>query len=89
MGMLVDGVWKDKWYDTQSTGGRFVRSASRYRNWITPDGRPGPTGDGGFIAEPGRYHLYVSFAWPVGAPHRSRPEFVAECIILIRRKPCT
>ena len=68
MGMLVDGVWKDEWCDTQSTGGRFVRSASRYRNRITPDGRPGPTGDGGFIAEPGRYHLYVSFACPWAHP---------------------
>jgi putative glutathione S-transferase len=64
MGILIDGVWKDQWYDTQSTGGRFVRSESRYRNWITPDGSPGPTGDGGFTAEPGRYHLYVSFACP-------------------------
>jgi putative glutathione S-transferase len=62
MGILIEGVWNDQWYDTQSTGGRFVRSESRYRNWITPDGNPGPTGDGGFTAEPGRYHLYVSFA---------------------------
>ena len=44
MGVLVEGVWKDQWYDTQSTGGRFVRWESRYRNWITPDGAPGPTG---------------------------------------------
>ena len=64
MGVLVEGVWKDQWYDTQSTGGRFVRWESRYRNWITPDGAPGPTGEGGFRAEPGRYHLYVSFACP-------------------------
>jgi putative glutathione S-transferase len=64
MGILIDGVWKDQWYDTQSTGGRFVRSESRYRNWITPDGSPGPSGDGGFTAEPGRYQLYVSFACP-------------------------
>jgi putative glutathione S-transferase len=64
MGMLVEGVWKDQWYDTQSTGGRFVRRESRYRNWITPDGAAGPTGEGGFKAEPGRYHLYVSFACP-------------------------
>jgi putative glutathione S-transferase len=55
MGILIEGVWNDQWYDTQSTGGRFVRSESRYRNWITPDGNPGPTGDGGFTAEPGRY----------------------------------
>ena len=64
MGILVDGVWKDEWYDTKSTGGRFVRWESRYRNWITPDGAPGPTGEGGFAADSGRYHLYVSFACP-------------------------
>jgi glutathionyl-hydroquinone reductase len=64
MGILVDGVWKDEWYDTTSTGGRFVRWESRYRNWITPDGAPGPTGKGGFAADSGRYHLYVSFACP-------------------------
>jgi putative glutathione S-transferase len=64
MGILVNGVWKNEWYDTKATGGRFVRWESRYRNWITPDGAPGPTGDGGFAAEPGRYHLYVSFACP-------------------------
>ena len=64
MGLLVDGVWQDKWYDTASTGGRFVRKASQFRNWVTPDGSPGPTGDGGFKAEPGRYHLYVSYACP-------------------------
>ena len=64
MGVLVEGVWKDQWYDTQSTGGRFVRWESRYRNWITPDGAPGRTGEGGFRAEHGRYHLYVSYACP-------------------------
>ncbi|NEO82871.1 MAG: glutathione S-transferase family protein [Spirulina sp. SIO3F2] len=64
MGLLVDGVWQDQWYDTQKTGGRFVRKASQFRNWITPDGSPGPTGTGGFKAETGRYHLYVSLACP-------------------------
>lgn len=64
MGRLVDGVWKDQWYDTSSTGGRFVRQSSQFRNWVTADGSPGPTGDGGFKAEPGRYHLYVSYACP-------------------------
>ena len=64
MGFLVDGVWRDEWYDTAASGGRFVRSQSRFRNWITPDGSPGPTGEGGFEAEPGRYHLYVSYACP-------------------------
>jgi glutathionyl-hydroquinone reductase len=64
MGLLVDGAWQDKWYDTRSSGGRFVRSKSVFRNWVTPDGRPGPSGEGGFPAEPGRYHLYVSLACP-------------------------
>lgn len=64
MGLLIDGVWHDKWYDTKSTGGRFVRKDSQFRNWITPNGEPGPTGEGGFPAEPNRYHLYVSFACP-------------------------
>ena len=64
MGLLVDGVWWNQWYDTKSTGGRFVRSSSAFRNWITADGAPGPTGTGGFKAETGRYHLYVSLACP-------------------------
>ncbi len=64
MGQLVDGKWQDVWYDTKSTGGKFERSTSAFRNWITADGSPGPTGDGGFKAESGRYHLYVSFACP-------------------------
>lgn len=64
MGKLVDGVWRDVWYDTKSTGGRFRRQEVQFRNWITADGYPGPTGKGGFQAEPGRYHLYVSYACP-------------------------
>jgi putative glutathione S-transferase len=64
MGMLVDGKWHDTWYDTQATGGRFVRSDSQFRNWITQDASPGPSGEGGFKAEPDRYHLYVSLACP-------------------------
>ncbi|GAB4530638.1 MAG: glutathione S-transferase family protein [Roseibium sp.] len=64
MGLLVDGVWKDRWYDTDSTGGRFVRSDTKFRNWITADGSPGPSGEGGFKAEAGRYHLFVSYACP-------------------------
>jgi putative glutathione S-transferase len=64
MGLLVDGVWQDKWYDTGSQRGRFARPESRFRNWVTADGAPGPSGDGGFKAEPGRYHLYVSYACP-------------------------
>jgi putative glutathione S-transferase len=64
MGLLIDGLWRDSWYDTKSSGGRFQRSASQFRNWVTPDGAPGPSGEGGFRAEPGRYHLYVSYACP-------------------------
>ena len=64
MGQLVDGVWHDVWYDTKSTGGKFVRSTAKFRNWITADGAPGPSGEGGFAAETGRYHLYVSYACP-------------------------
>ncbi len=64
MGLLVGGEWRDQWYDTKSTGGRFVRKESQFRNWVTADGRPGPTGTGGFKGEPGRYHLYVSLACP-------------------------
>jgi putative glutathione S-transferase len=64
MGLLVDGVWQNQWYDTSSTGGRFVRTASQFRNWVTADGSPGTTGQGGFPAEPGRYHLYISNACP-------------------------
>lgn len=64
MGLLIDGHWEDQWYDTKSTKGRFVRSEAQYRNWITADGSAGPSGEGGFKAEPGRYHLYVSLACP-------------------------
>ena len=64
MGLLINGVWHDQWYDTNKSGGRFIREASQFRNWITPDGSPGPGGSGGFNAAAGRYHLYVSLACP-------------------------
>jgi len=64
MGQLVDGVWRDTWYDTKSTGGAFKRSQAKFRNWITADGSAGPSGVGGFKAEAGRYHLYISNACP-------------------------
>ena len=64
MGLLVDGVWHDTWYDTKSTGGKFERSQAKFRNWITADGSAGPSGTGGFKAETGRYHMYVSDACP-------------------------
>ncbi|KQR69132.1 glutathione S-transferase family protein [Rhizobium sp. Leaf341] len=64
MGMLVEGIWHDVWYDTASTKGHFKRSESQFRNWVTAGGEAGPTGEGGFKAEAGRYHLYVSLACP-------------------------
>ncbi len=64
MGLLIDGVWRDQWYDTKSTGGAFKRTEAKFRNWITVDGASGPSGEGGFTAESGRYHLYVSYACP-------------------------
>ena len=64
MGRLVDGRWSTEVFDTRMSGGRFVRAQSGFRNWVTPDGSPGPTGAGGFAAEAGRYHLYVSLACP-------------------------
>ncbi len=64
MGLLIDGKWEDQWYDTKSTGGAFKRSEAQFRNWVTSDGSAGPSGDAGFKAESGRYHLYVSHACP-------------------------
>ena len=64
MGQLIDGVWHDTWYDTKSTGGKFQRSASACRNWLTAGGAPGPTGKHGFAAEGGRYQRYGSTARP-------------------------
>ncbi len=64
MGLLVNGVWQDQWYDTKSTGGRFERTVTSFRSWITPDGSAGPSGEAGFKAERDRYHLYVSLACP-------------------------
>ncbi len=64
MGFLVDGKWVDQWYDTKSTQGEFVRKAPLFRNWISRDGAPGPSGAGGFKAEANRYHLYISLACP-------------------------
>jgi putative glutathione S-transferase len=63
MGRLVDGVWQTR--DIRTTrDGRFVRRESQFRSWVTADGKAGPSGDGGYKAEPGRYHLYVSLACP-------------------------
>ena len=64
MGLLVEGKWSTDWYDTKVTDGRFVRQSAGFRNWITTDGSAGSSGEGGFKAETGRYHLYVSLACP-------------------------
>lgn len=64
MGQLVDGIWQTGDPGPAAPDGAFQRRPSVYRNWITPDGAPGPTGEGGFAAESGRYHLYVSYACP-------------------------
>lgn len=64
MGLLQEGVWRDTWYETNKTDGHFVRKQSSFRNWVTADGTSGPSGIGGFKAEAGRYHLYISHACP-------------------------
>ena len=58
MGLLVEGQWKDQWYDTESIGGKFVRESAGFRGWVSPEP------DARFAAEAGRYHLYVSLACP-------------------------
>jgi putative glutathione S-transferase len=63
MGYLLDGVWREDALPNDERG-RFIRQASKFHNWITSDGSPGPTGEGGFKAEAGRYHLYISLACP-------------------------
>src|SRR5271157_6399070 len=64
--MLVDGKWTDPWQPVQATDakGGFVRQISSFRNWVTPDGAAGPTGESGFRAEKGRYHLYAALICP-------------------------
>lgn len=64
--MLIEGKWTADWHPVQATDkkGGFVRQTSSFRHWVTPDGAPGITGEGGFIAEPGRYHLYVALICP-------------------------
>lgn len=64
MGLLVEGQWRDQWYDTKASGGSFKRESAQFRNWVTADGSPGPSGAGGFKAEADRYHLYVALACP-------------------------
>src|SRR5437660_9467247 len=63
-GELIDGIWHTRFHDTKATGGRFKRGQPQFRNWVTPDGGAGPSGEGGFPAARGRYHLYVALACP-------------------------
>lgn len=58
MGLLVDGKWRDQWYDTEQTKGKFVRQDSKFRQWIKANGTTP------FTPEKDRYHLYVSLACP-------------------------
>nr|WP_314087421.1 glutathione S-transferase family protein [uncultured Shinella sp.] len=64
--MLVNGKWTQDWQPVQATDakGGFVRQVSSFRNWVTPDGSAGPTGEGGYAAASGRYHLYVALICP-------------------------
>ena len=64
MGLLVDGVWQEEDHRVRTEAGRFVRKATAFHNWVTQDGSPGPTGEGGFPAARGRYHLYVALSCP-------------------------
>jgi len=64
MSLVKEGVLQGDWLDAEQKEGEFVRLDSVFRNWVTADGAPGPSGIGGFVAEPGRYHLYVSYACP-------------------------
>ena len=64
MSLLINGKLQSDWLEEETESGEFVRKDSQFRHWVTPDGSPGPTGESGFAAEPGRYHLYVSLACP-------------------------
>jgi glutathionyl-hydroquinone reductase len=64
MSLLIEGRLHSDWLEEETEAGEFVRRDSQFRHWVTPDGSPGPGGKGGFPAEPGRYHLYVSLACP-------------------------
>ncbi len=64
MGLLIQGKWDNDATISSDAKGHFIREASKFRHWITADGSPGPSGDGGFKAEPGRYHLFVSASCP-------------------------
>jgi len=64
LGKLIAGEWVQDEADVRKRESEFLRPDSQFRNWITPDGSPGPTGEGGFKAEKDRYHLYIGHACP-------------------------
>lgn len=64
MSLMINGKMQDDWLESEQEAGEFVRKDSVFRHWVTVDGLAGPSGEGGFKAEPGRYHLYVSYACP-------------------------
>lgn len=64
MSLMVDGNLREDWLESELENGAFIRKDSQFRNWVTADGKAGPTGVSGFKAEPDRYHLYVSYACP-------------------------
>lgn len=64
MSLMINGQLRPDWLKAETEDGNFVRMESQFRHWITPDGSAGPSGEGGFAAEAGRYHLYVSYACP-------------------------
>jgi glutathionyl-hydroquinone reductase len=63
VGLLVNGQWVDRWYDTESTGGRFRRQDAAFRSWVRRCDTK-QHADPKHPAVPGRYHLYVSHACP-------------------------
>lgn len=74
--MLMNGKWVADWQPVQAKHdkGGFVRQTSSFRNWVTPDGSAGPSGEGGFKAEPGRYHLCVALICRRGVAHPDRSQ---------------
>jgi putative glutathione S-transferase len=64
MSLMVNGELRPDWLASETNDGQFMRKESQFRHWITPNGSAGPSGEGGFKAEAGRYHLYVSYACP-------------------------
>src|SRR5437764_10502986 len=92
MGLMIDGKWDNDATIPSDARGHFIREASRFRHWITPDGKPEHSGEGGFEAEANRYHLFVSPSCPWA--HRTiimrklkRLEGIVSMSVAIERKP--